>query len=98
MQFILVILSNLTLVLTRLGWDRPRVPSEPGRRFSQDVALDFQLAILATQSLQLSAFVTSQHPRTLTPVGFGLKDPFPNRLLRRLELFRQLFRTPSSTS
>ena len=82
----------------RLGRDGPRLPREPGRRFSQEVALDLQRAVLATEALQLHPLLGGQRLGALATIRPVLKRPVANGLLRRLELFRQLFRPASSTN
>lgn len=49
----------------RLERDRPRLPREPGRRFSQDVTLNLELPILTTEPLQLGPLLRGQQLRSL---------------------------------
>src|SRR5215467_10717794 len=75
-----------------LGRDRAGLPSEPGRGFFQDVALLAQRLDLAPEAAQLLALLGGQTVLAAAVVAIGLRDPVADRLGRRLELLRQLFR------
>src|SRR5437762_11433394 len=77
-----------------LGRDRAGLPSEPGRGFFQDVTLLAKRLVLTTEALQLLPLLGRQTVLAAAVVAIGLGDPVADRLCRRLELLRQLFRGP----
>src|SRR5262245_32651278 len=76
-----------------LGRDRDGRPRDPGRRWCPDGALPAQRLPRATQAAQLLALLGGQTVLALAVVTLGLRDPVADRLRRRLELLRQLFRS-----
>src|SRR5438128_6936361 len=83
--------SSRTRILRR---DRAGLPSEPGRGFFQDLPLLAEDLVLTTEALQLLPLLGRQAVLAATVVAIGLRDPVADRLCRRLELLRQLFRVP----
>src|SRR5262245_33470408 len=77
-----------------LGRDRAGLPGEPGRGFFQDVALLAERLHLTPEAAQLLALFAGQTVLAVAVVAISLRDPVANRLCRRLELLRQLFRVP----
>src|SRR5882672_2640493 len=77
-----------------LGRDRAGLPSEPGRGFFQDVALLAERPHLAPEPPQLLTLLGGQAVLAVAVVAISLDDPIADRLRRRLELLRQLFRGP----
>src|SRR5439155_10496147 len=67
---------------------------EPGRGFFQDVALLAERPHLAPEPPQLLALFRGQAILAVAVVAISLDDPVADRLRRRLELLRQLFRGP----
>src|SRR5438034_1645465 len=83
--------SSRTRILRR---DRAGLPSEPGRGFFQDLPLLAEDLVLAPEPPQLLALFRGQAVLAVAVVAIGLGDPVADRLRRRLELLRQLFRVP----
>src|SRR3989454_11986308 len=77
-----------------LRWDRAGLPSEPGRGFFQNLPLLAEDLVLAPEPPQLLALFRGQAILAMTVIAIGLGNPVADRLRRRLELLRQLFRVP----
>ena len=76
--------------IQRAGRNRARLPREPGRGFSQNVSLDLELAVLATQPREFVTLRRCHGTRRIALIHARLKEPVPNRLLRRFELRGEL--------
>src|SRR5437867_1658491 len=83
--------SSRTRILRR---DRAGLPSEPGRGFFQNLPLLAEDLVLAPEPPQLLALFRGQAILAVAVVAIGLGNPVADRLRRRLELLRQLFRVP----
>src|SRR5690625_6482416 len=66
--------------IRRVWWYRPGLPSKPGRRLCQNIALLLQAPILFAKSTQFLFFLTAQTIMAMTGVNVRLSNPIAERL------------------
>src|SRR5690625_7767499 len=72
--------------IRRFWWYRPGLPSKPGRRLCQNIALLLQAPILFAKSTQFLFFGTAQTIMAMTRVYVRLSNPITDRLFGWVKL------------